>query len=153
MIYLSTVLLTALAFALVAVCVLSAWQAHQHASAAAAIAARWAAAMARLQAVEAGHESLLRQHNSLRAKFYKTLGPPPDLLSEVTEPVVRGVPARGEPCANWTKAQRLGPTSDEARCVCDYCEQMRAERARRKAETLPKSLTGKIDVARKGLNQ
>jgi len=148
-----TILFTVLGIAFIALCSLAAWQAQLHATACAKHAALFAAALGRLQSVESGHESLLRQHNSLRAKFYKTLGPPPSLLDDVVEPVVRGVANRAEECENWRKAQHDGPHSLAAGCVCDYCELMRLERARRKEVTLPKSLIGKIEVARKGAGQ
>jgi hypothetical protein len=43
-------------------------------------------------------------------------------------------------CENWALAQREGPTSAAAQCVCDYCESMRADRAARRAKLPPKPI-------------
>ena len=37
-------------------------------------------------------------------------------------------------CENWASAQRDGPMSAAAQCVCAYCEAKRADRAARRAK-------------------
>lgn len=37
-------------------------------------------------------------------------------------------------CANWTIAQKEGPSSTAAKCECSYCNARRADRAARRAK-------------------
>lgn len=48
--------------------------------------------------------------------------------------VLGAVALSGDPCENWTTAQREGPTSAAASCACPYCDARRADRASRRAK-------------------
>lgn len=107
---------------------------------------RLGALRARVLSMEAQIEALTHQHKKLSGRFYASL--------VEREPEIEATPApAGDVCQNWVDAKRSGPRSEPASCECDYCTAQRMQRARARAELVPKSQPDRIAEMRRGMAQ
>ena len=102
-------------------------------------AARLAALRGRVQSLEDGAESLLKQHRKLRGAFYAAQAEAEDELDahEHNAELIDAGMAPGPVCENYLRSQTEGPRSEAAQCMCAYCLGRRAERDRLR-QRLPK---------------
>lgn len=148
------ILSTALAglFALLSTAfVLIAYQQAQRANEAQIACARAASklnAMAgRVIALEGALETLQAQHRKLSGKFYAAKNSETPASPDVG-PAPAGLRQPAAYCANWQDGQREGPLSEAARCVCDYCCEMRDRRSQTKLDLLPAARTATLGTPR-----
>jgi hypothetical protein len=102
--------------------------------------------LGRIAAVEAELDVLGKQLHKLRGKFYANRNEEQEKAAiEIARPFVGGLT-----CENWIAAQRDGPRSAAATCVCDYCNAKRAERDAFRARVVPKTAQERKDHVEKG---
>lgn len=101
----------------------------------------------RVIAVEGALETLSAQHRKLSGKFHaaKNSETPPS-VDVGTAPAGLRQPAPF--CKNWQDGQIYGPHSEEARCTCDYCCEMRDRREQSKAQLLPAARAATLGASR-----
>jgi len=88
----------------------------------------------RISALEFETATLASQIHKLRQKIYSTKAPP--AASEIAD-----APNTFPACENWLRAQTEGPSSQAAKCACDYCIAQRNNREAVRAKLVPKTAT------------
>jgi len=135
------------AFAILGLCAYGAWRATSAADRAEDAARRLSLSRGRLVALETALEALDSKHRKLAGRVYADeywsgqdeaqpqLDPRPTFTSE-------------EVCEKWRAAQRDGPTSPAAQCMCAYCDAKREERRQLRAQHVPKTARGQGELAK-----
>ena len=120
---------------------------------------RMRASQGRITGLEGSTESLLQQLQKLRGQFHAfkaAVEDGPAELFRARDPEPVNYPAPRDPrngqtydiCPNYVTAQQEGPSSDAALCECSYCMAVREQRARFRAEAIPRTAQGQAKLAR-----
>ena len=130
--------------------------ARKDAEDAASHANKLSAERARVTVLERETDALRRELRKLSGKFYasqRTLEEQvEDMIADADDPQPyrrTDIPANVLPvCQNWLDAKQAGPQSTAAKCECEYCAGQRRERARLRAELVPRTVQGQAELAR-----